>query len=202
MAKRASEETGFVPVSTADVNNSVINDASVSTDHNSNKKVKHNSPKLSSKFVVESAVIEEIKTEENLTAIYDATSKDTNLIAIVFLFATWSAPCKTILVAYQNLINKLASVAAADIIAESAESTKQYPTANDVPTEVSSELWNISSPATLKFRFYKIDKDKGPRSGTTAKVPMYIAYRDGEKLGEISTQGKSLERRIEKFELQ
>ncbi|KAI9310399.1 hypothetical protein BDR26DRAFT_906817 [Obelidium mucronatum] len=71
---------------------------------------KHKSRKVAvsnAKRRVPSDVIQQVKDDADFEKLLKETSDDKNCVSIVFVYATWSTPCKQILPIYQALIKKL-----------------------------------------------------------------------------------------------
>ncbi|KAJ3377634.1 hypothetical protein HDU84_008365 [Entophlyctis sp. JEL0112] len=130
-------------------------------------------------------------------AVFDSIMRDSeadrNLVVVVFLYATWSTPCKGILKTYQSLLSDLAAAQHSDDGAGSGNNTETTEEA-----AVDGEA-NQDTPTVVTLRFYKIDKDRGPRRATKAKVPVFVVYRAGKTVGEISTRGRALEKFVSKL---
>ncbi|KAJ3014987.1 UNVERIFIED_CONTAM: hypothetical protein HDU68_012935 [Siphonaria sp. JEL0065] len=164
---------------------------------------------------VTSNVLEQINTKEEYEKMREATANDPNHVAIMFLYATWSTPCKQVMPVYQALIDKLYNAQSSTSSSKTVESAKGEAVTdstttstpenrnesnepnNETTASTTTESEQIqSSPKKLTFTFYKVDKDVGPRPITASKAQLYILYRGGKRLCDVQIQGKGLEKKL------
>ncbi|KAI8621267.1 hypothetical protein BC830DRAFT_1163842 [Chytriomyces sp. MP71] len=172
--------------------------------------------RFSVKVATRNGVASVATDEEFADKVVSATEKDANCVVVLFLFATWSTPCKTILAQFEAVVARMLQREDSEAHTHDSKNTppslvtnttnvdsnKVTSTASEADTHHDKNTVPETTPqAHITFAFYKLDKDAGPKAATGPKVPLYLVYRGGIKVAEVSCQGKGLEKWLGKLEL-